>query len=74
MKIAIFTTFLGFDEAYSLCSVVADQVMMFKRAGYTPIVIVGKGFKKVGVFEDVETREMPPVQLDNEGKLKDGYL
>jgi len=74
MKIAIFTTFLGFDEAYSLCSVVADQVMMFKRAGYTPIVIVGKGFKKVGVFEDVEIREMPPVQLDNEGKLKDGYL
>ena len=74
MKIAIFTTFLGFDEAYSLCSVVADQITMFKRAGYDPIVIVGKGFKKVGVFEDVETREMPSVQLDNEGRLKDGYL
>ena len=73
MKIAIFTTFLGFDEAYSLCNVVADQVSMFKRAGYDPVVVVGKGFKKTGVFKDIETREMPPVQLENDGKLKDGY-
>jgi len=73
MKIAIFTTFLGFDNAYSLCNVVADQVAMFKGGGYEPVVIVAKGFKKVGIFESVEVREIPPVQLHNDGNLGDNY-
>jgi len=72
-KVAIFTTFLGVDMAYSLISVASDQINMLKRKGYNPVVIVGKGFKPKGAFEGVELRNIPPVRLSNQGELLDNY-
>jgi glycosyltransferase involved in cell wall biosynthesis len=73
MKVAIFTTFLSSDHAYSLNNVVVDQIKMFKRAGYDPVVLVGEGFQPVGVYGQVELRYIPKVFLSNEGKLPDNY-
>ena len=72
-RIAIFTTFLSSDHAYSLNNVVVDQIKMFIRAGYKPVVLVGEGFQPVGVYNDVELRHIPKVFLSNEGKLPDNY-
>lgn len=55
-RVAIVTNFLGFDEAFSLCRVVANQVKMLCKAGYTPRVIVREGFEnKAGGFPDGAT-------------------
>jgi glycosyltransferase involved in cell wall biosynthesis len=72
-RICIFTTFLGADHAYSLNNVVIDQIKMFLRAEYQPVVLVGEGFNPVGVYKEVELRHIPRVFLSNEGKLPDNY-
>jgi len=74
-RIAIFTTFTSSDHAYSLNNVVIDQIKMFLRAGYKPVVLVAEGFNPVGVYgdKDVELRHIPKVFLSNEGKLPDNY-
>ena len=73
MKIAIFTTFHSADHAYSLNNVVVDQIKMLLRGGYKPVVIVAQGFPPVGVYKEVELREIPPVFCSNEGNLPDNY-
>jgi len=72
-RIAIFTTFSSSDHAYSLNNVVVDQIKMLLRAGYKPVVLVAEGFNPVGVYKEVELRQIPRVFLSNEGKLPDNY-
>lgn len=74
-KIAILTTFLGYDRAYSLCNVVADQIVMLTANGYKPIVIVTTAFKDKDIYPYnlAELRYIPVVFCSNEGKLPDNW-
>lgn len=45
-RIAIYTDFTGFQSAYSLCRVVANQVKMLVAAGYKPLLIGRPGIQK----------------------------
>jgi hypothetical protein len=56
MKIAIFTTFYGVDEAYSLCRVVEDQIRMLRRGDDEIILLANDGFKASGVWSETTVR------------------
>ena len=51
-KIAIFTTFSSYSEAYSLNRVVMNQIRMLVDHGYEPTVIVGQNFQPVFDYDD----------------------
>ncbi len=58
-KVGIFTTFYNFDAAYSLVSVVRDQLVAHVKRGYSPVLFVLESF--VGdVPEGVEVRKVVP--------------
>lgn len=67
-RIAIFTTFGQYSEAYSLNRVVMNQIRMLVDHGYKPIVIVGKNFIPVYDYAlpEVELRHIPDVPVFNE--------
>lgn len=59
--VGIFTTFYNFDRAYSLVSVVYDQLSAHIRNGYTPVLFVLESFKDdVLVPEGTEIRKVIP--------------
>lgn len=58
-KVGIFTTFYNFDRAYSLCSVVYDQLVAHVKRGYTPVLFVLESFEGA-VPEGVELRAVIP--------------
>lgn len=60
-KVGILTTFYNFDSAYSLCSVVKQQLIALIRNGYTPVLFVLDIFKdEAAVPEGVEIRKIVP--------------
>ncbi len=67
-RVAIFTTFSSFSEAYSLNRVVMNQIRMLCDHDYKPVVIVGKNFEPVYDYADpnVELRHIPDVPVSNE--------
>ena len=69
-RVAIFTTFSSYSEAYSLNRVVMNQIRMLVDNGYKPVVIVGEHFKPVFDYADpaVELRRIPDVPVFNEVK------
>ena len=61
MKIGIYTTFYNIDPAYSLCSVVLDQLTALTKHGHTPVLFVLPSFKdEAKVPEGVEVRKVVP--------------
>lgn len=68
LRVAIFTQFNSYSEAYSLNRVVMNQIRMLVDNGYKPVVIVGKGFDPVYDYADpaVELRYIPDVPVSNE--------
>lgn len=58
-NIAILTTFRDDDHAYSLCSVVNDQIKMLVDNGYKPVVLVTEGFKPERNYKEAELRFLP---------------
>jgi glycosyltransferase involved in cell wall biosynthesis len=68
IRVAIFTTFSSYSEAYSLNRVVMNQIRMLLDHGYKPVVIVGKNFIPVYDYADpnVELRTIPDVPVSNE--------
>lgn len=59
--IGIFTTFYNFDRAYSLCSVVYDQLVMNVRHGYKTVLFVLPNFQdEAEVPKGVEIRKVVP--------------
>jgi glycosyltransferase involved in cell wall biosynthesis len=66
-KIAILTTFTGYDPAYSLIRVVDDQIRMLVAGGYKPVVVTKPGFTPEEAFAlpQVELRTLPNVFTSN---------
>lgn len=67
-RVAIFTTFGSYSEAYSLNRVVMNQIRMLVDHGYKPVVIVGEQFEPVYDYADpaVEIRRITDVHVSNE--------
>tara|TARA_R100000789_G_C3018819_1_gene153074 strand:+ start:1594 stop:2850 length:1257 start_codon:yes stop_codon:yes gene_type:complete len=61
MKILILTTFYDFSPAYSLCSVVKEQLEMLLRNGYKPVLAVHDNFTDDDkIPKGVEIRKVVP--------------
>lgn len=60
--IGIFTTFYAFDPAYSLCSVVRDQLIALVKHGYKTVLFVLPSFRDEAAMvpPGVETRKIIP--------------
>lgn len=59
--IGLFTTFWNFDQAYSLCSVVKDQLSGLVRAGYKTVLFVLPSFNDEHLIpHGVEIRKIVP--------------
>ncbi len=66
-KVAICTSFTGWDQSYSLCRIVDTQIRMLVGSGYKPVVIVKQGFRPEEMFAlpEVELRYIPPFNVSN---------
>lgn len=61
MRVGIFTTFYKIDPAYSLCSVVLDQLTALVKNGHSPVLFVLPSFKDDELVQDgVEIRKVVP--------------
>ena len=61
-RVVIITTFASFSPDYSLVSVVADQLRMFTRHGYTPGLVVQEDFADDSLIpEGVTVHKVMPV-------------
>jgi len=75
-KIAIFSTFYEFDEAYSLCNCVEDQIRMLVDNGYKIKLLVDEQFKSPGGYwshPNITYGFTPKVERSNDGILKDNW-
>jgi len=74
-KVAIFTTFSEYSEAYSLTRICSEQLKMLTRHGYKPVVIVQEGFKpeKAFTLPGVEIKTIPNVICHNEVKKDETF-
>ncbi len=61
MRIVIATTFYNYDRAYSLVSVVSEQLKMLLEGGYQPVLLVHDNFTDdKEIPEGVEIRKVVP--------------
>jgi len=61
IKVAIATTFYNYDRAYSLVSVVGEQLKMLLEGGYQPVLLVHDNFSDDSeIPEGVEIRKVVP--------------
>ncbi len=67
VKVAALTSFTGWDETYSLCRIVDEQIRMLVGSGYNPVVIVKEGFRPEEMFAipEVTLRYIPPFPVSN---------
>jgi hypothetical protein len=67
-RVAIFTSFNSYMEAYSLNRVVMNQIRMLVDGGYDPTVIVGQNFQPVYDYADpkVKLAYISDVPVSNE--------
>lgn len=74
-KVAIFTNFFEYDEAYSLIRVANDQIKMLVKNGYKPKVIVSESFtpKSAFAYPEVEICKLPNVPCHNEVKKDETF-
>lgn len=74
-KIYILTNFNAYLPAYSPIIVVGDQLKMFKRAGYQPVLIASDGWEppEDSIFGQVETIRIFPAHVYNEAKVDDVF-
>jgi hypothetical protein len=75
-KIAILTTFYDYDNAYSLCLCVEDQLRMFLDNGYKIKILVDEAFKSPGGYwshENLSYGFLPAVARSNEGEMPENW-
>lgn len=71
--IAILTTFRDFDEVYSLCGVVRDQIKMLVTHGYKPKVLVTEGFKPTEVYTEDLLCHLPDQNRANTASVDETF-
>lgn len=66
-KVYILTNFSGFLKSYSPIIVVGEQLKMFTRNGYQPVLIASDGWDppEDSIFNQVETRRIFPAHVSN---------
>lgn len=69
-NIYILTNFSAYLSSYSPIIVVGEQLKMFTRNGYKPILIANQGWEppEDSIFAQVETRHITPAHVYNEPK------
>lgn len=74
-RIAIFTNFADYSEAYSLTRIATEQIKMLVQNGYEPTVIVGDTFVPVKAFAlpEVKLAKIPNVACHNEVKKDETF-
>lgn len=74
-KVTIFSTFYSVDRAYSLTTVVEEQLKMFVDHGYPVDLIVTDTFEPSGYFAHplVTLRKIKDVSRSNEGELPEDW-
>jgi glycosyltransferase involved in cell wall biosynthesis len=74
-RIFILTNFNSYLPAYSPIIVVGDQLKMFQRAGYQPVLIAAEGWEppEDSIFSQVETIRIFPAHVYNEAKVDDVF-
>lgn len=74
-KVAILTNFSQYLSSYSPIIVVGEQLKMFLRHGYSPVLIVSEGWEppEDTIFSTVETRKIFPAHVYNEAKVDDVF-
>lgn len=68
--IYILTNFSTYLRSYSPIIVVSEQLLMFQRNGYNPILIASEGWDppEDSIFSKVETRRITPAHVYNDPK------
>ena len=74
-RVAIFTTFGEYSEAYSLTRIASEQIKMLTQNGYHPTVIVQESFepKKAFLLSGVKIARIPTVACHNEVKKDESF-
>lgn len=79
-SVGILTTFTSFDNAYSLCNVVEDQIKMLKISGISPVLFVqesgwwkDKANLEGTVYEDIKIHQLPAVPCHNQVKIDETF-
>ena len=76
MEVGILTTFYNFDRAYSLTSVVLNQLLALVKYGYKPVLFVHDNFEGE-LPEGVEVRKVIPrfhlIDYSGNQKLEEGF-
>lgn len=69
-KVYILTNFSTYLKSYSPIIVVGEQLKMFKRNGYNPVLIANEGWEppEDSIFAEVETKHITPAHVYNEPK------
>lgn len=69
-KIYILTNFSSYLKSYSPIIVVGEQLKMFTRNGYAPVLVVSEGWQapEDTIFNKVETIWLPPANVSNDPK------
>jgi len=71
-RVTILTDFYVYDEAYSLCGVVSEQLEMLED--YKPILVVDQAFPQRGTpWHEFEIRRIPGVPRSNVIKIDDTW-
>lgn len=65
-RVYLLTNFSQFLKSYSPIIVVGQQINMFKRAGYEPVLITSSGWNppETSIFASVETKRLTQVVID----------
>ena len=65
-KVYLLTNFSGYLKSYSPIIVVGQQIEMFKRAGYEPVLVTSEGWNppEESIFASVETKRLSNVTID----------
>jgi glycosyltransferase involved in cell wall biosynthesis len=74
-KIYILTNFSTYLRSYSPIIVVGEQLKMFTRNGYEPVLIASDGWEppQDSIFAQVETKHIFPAHVYNEAKVDDVF-
>jgi hypothetical protein len=75
-QIFILTNFSSYLKSFSPIIVVGEQLKMFKRAGYKPVLIVSDGWAppQDSIFSEVETKYLAPVAYQDPPEVNQMFL